>query len=104
MKMEMIIELDNNIVENMCLTGVCKGDPKKVVRFYQASIADAIVNGTPLPKGHGRLIEEPTETDISNTIGGNNDFAECIRDSVKAVFDNATTVIEADKSEKGDVG
>ena len=53
--------------------------------------------GIPLPKGHGRLIEEPTETDISNTVGGNNDFAECIRDSVKAVFDNATTIVEADK-------
>lgn len=51
----------------------------------------------PLPKGHGRLIAEPTEADISNTVGGNNDFAECIRDSVKAVFDNATTIIEADK-------
>lgn len=59
----------------------------------------AIENGTPLPKGHGRLIEEPTETDISNTVGGDNDFAECIRDSVKAVFDNATTVVEADESE-----
>lgn len=59
-------------------------------------IAEAIIDGTPLPKGHGRLIEEPTETDISNTVGGNNDFAKCIRDSVKAVFDNAVTIIDAD--------
>lgn len=60
-------------------------------------IIRGIIDGTVLPKGHGRLIAEPTKTDISNTVGGNNDFAECIRDSVKAVFDNATTIIEADK-------
>lgn len=62
----------------------------------------AILHGEILPKGHGRLIEEPTETDISNTVGGNNDFAECIRDSVKAVFDNATTIVEADKESDND--
>lgn len=60
-------------------------------------IIRGIIDGTVLPKGHERLIAEPTETDISNVIGGNNDFAECIRDSVKAVFENATTIIEADK-------
>ena len=65
-------------------------------------LADAIAFGTPLPEGHGRLIEEPTETDISNTVGGNNDFAECIRDSVKAVFDNAITIVEADKESEAD--
>lgn len=55
-----------------------------------------IYHGTPLPKGHGRLIAEPTEEEIAKTVGGQNDFAECIRDSVKAVFDNAQTIIEAD--------
>ena len=56
-----------------------------------------IANGTPLPKGHGKLIAEPTEEDIAKTIGGQNDFTECIKDAVKAVFDNAHTIIEADK-------
>jgi len=57
----------------------------------------AVVNGTPLPKGHGKLITEPTEEDITKTVGGQNDFAECIKDAVKAVFDNADAIIEADK-------
>lgn len=57
----------------------------------------AIANGKVLPKGHGRIIAEPTEGDIAKTIGGQNDFAECIREAVKAVFDNAPTIIEADK-------
>lgn len=50
-----------------------------------------------LPKGHRRLIAEPTEEDIEKTIGGKNDFAECIREAVKTVFNNASTIIPADK-------
>lgn len=61
----------------------------------------AIANGKPLPKGHGRVIAEPTEEDIEKTIGGQNDFADCIREAVKAVFDNAPTIIEADEEADG---
>lgn len=76
---------------------------KEWVADYCANIEQEIIaEGTPLPKGHGRLIAEPTETDISNTVGGDNDFAECIRDSVKAVFENAPTIIEADKEAKNE--
>ena len=60
-------------------------------------ILKAIRTGTPLPKGHGKLIDEPTEEDIAKTVGGQNDFAECIRDAVKLVFDNASTLVNADK-------
>lgn len=62
-------------------------------------LLNAFKNGTPLQKGHGKLIAKPTKEDIAKTIGGQNDFAECIRDSVKAVFDNATVIIEADEAE-----
>ena len=90
--MKLIIDIDEKDYEGAC---------KATISFDGAMpIYQAIKAGTPLPKGHGRLIEEPTETDISNTVGGNNDFAECIRDSVKAVFDNAPTIVEADKEEK----
>ena len=63
----------------------------------QKEIVTRIANGTPLPKGHGRLIAEPTEEKIAKTIGGKNDFADCIRESVKTVFANEPTIIEADK-------
>ena len=53
-----------------------------------------------LPKGHGDLIEKPTNEEITETIGGKNDFAECIREAVKVVFDNAQTIIEADKEKE----
>lgn len=91
--MKIVIDIDEAVYEdamNNISNGLCK---------YSN---EAIRNGIPLPKGHGRLIEEPTETDISNTVGGNNDFAECIRDSVKAVFENAPTIIEADKEAKNE--
>ena len=90
--MEIVIKIDEKDY-NLAYDLISGVEPK----FCRDRIYKAIAIGTVLPKGHGRLIAEPTETDISNTIGGNNDFAECIRDSVKAVFDNATTIIEADK-------
>lgn len=62
----------------------------------QEKMVATIAKGTPLLKGHGRLITEPTEEEIARTIGGKNDFAECIRDAVKAVFDNTKTIIPAD--------
>ena len=52
---------------------------------------------TILPKG--KLIAEPTEEEIAKTIGGKNDFADCIREAVKTVFANAPTIIEADRDE-----
>lgn len=67
---------------------------------YENKIFTLIANGTPLPKGHRKLIAEPTEEEITKTIGGQNDFAECIRDSVKAVFNNAPAIIEADMESK----
>lgn len=62
--------------------------------YPDMQIGRAIADGKPLPKGHGKLIAEPTEEDIAKTIGGQNDFAECIRDAVQAVIDNAKPVTE----------
>lgn len=88
-KIKVLIELDEELFKNVI--------EQTKYGYIGSDVWIAVAHGTPLPKGHGRLIEEPTETDISNTVGGNNDFAECVRDSVKAVFDNATTIVEADK-------
>lgn len=75
----------------------------KLSTINDDELAKAIANGIPLPEGHGKLIIEPTDEEIAKTIGGKNDFAECIREAVKAVFDNAPAVIEADapKRKKG---
>jgi hypothetical protein len=53
--MQIVIDIDNDIAH-----GIIDGqndEPRDIVRSFQATIADAIKNGTPLPKGHGRLID-----------------------------------------------
>lgn len=68
---------------------------KKVCMLDEADIA--IANGTPLPKGHGRLkdidwIDDNCENHYSDTDG-----SWCYR---WKDIDNAPTIIEADKENK----
>lgn len=90
---ELVIKIPEELYE------AYKGRPPMLGDAGIDMIAQSIANGTPLPKGHGRLIVEPTEEEIFKTIGGKNDFADCIREAVKIVFTNAPTIIEADKGE-----
>ena len=53
-------------------------------------MGDAIANGTPLPKGHGRLID-------ADALNFNADYNEPLIS--KLDFDCAPTIIEADKAE-----
>ena len=53
--MQLVIDLDDDIAQ-----GIIEGnndEPRNIVRSFQATIADAIKNGTPLPKCHGRMID-----------------------------------------------
>lgn len=86
---ETLIEISNRIK-----------DEKNTVKLGMNMYEEAIVNGTVLPEGHEKLIAKPTDEEIAKTIGGQNDFAECIREAVKTVFANAPAIIEADGSEK----
>ena len=85
--MKIVINIDDNLYTRLFDNGVDNYDDA-------VDMAKAIRKGTPLPKCHKRLIYEPTKEEIEKTVGGQSDFAECIRDSVKAVFDNAPTIIE----------
>lgn len=91
------VELVVRIPEEQYRTLNAKSQSDVVTVIDDTLLINAIKDGTVLPKGHERLIAEPTEEEIAKTIGGQNDFAECIRDAVKAVFGNAHTIIEADK-------
>ena len=54
-------------------------------------VRNSLVNGTPLPKGHGRLIDadELTENTLCKTFG------------LRSVdIENATTIIEADRGDE----
>jgi len=94
---ELVIKIDEKYLEyiHKAVEVDCTAPPY----FAVESLWESALNGTPLPKGHGKLIAEPTEEDITKTVGGQNDFAECIKDAVKAVFDNADAIIEANKEQ-----
>lgn len=77
---ELVVKIPEEVMEfiknNGCLSVV-----------YIDEVAKAIKNGTPLPKGHGRLIDEDK---LIGKIHG-------VR-SITAVLD-ASTIIEADNAE-----
>ena len=56
--------------------------------MWQSILIDAIKNGKPLPKGHGRLID-------ADALNFNADYNEPLMS--KLDFDNAPTIIEADR-------
>ena len=91
------VELVIRIPEEQYRTLNAKLQSDVVTVIDDTLLINAIKDGIILPKGHERLVAEPTEEDIAKTIGGQNDFAECIRDAVKAVFANAQTIIKADE-------
>ena len=57
-----------------------------------------IANGTPLPKGHGRLIDADSMKTMKNIQSANFNAVELIR----LWIDNQLTIIEADKVESED--
>lgn len=54
---------------------------------------DALMNGTPLPKGHGRL----KDADNIKTAFPSGEYVRT--ESVRATIDHEDTIIEADKEE-----
>lgn len=77
--MQIVIEIDEDLYE-MCRDSL--GD--------EDNIEGIIANGTPLPKGHGRIIDE---SQVTGTFTWDNGFIECF----------APTIIEADtESEDGE--
>lgn len=92
--MQLVIDLQNRyyeMVKDFDTVNIGRCQYKGV----QYQVINAIKNGTPLPKVHGRLIEQPTDAAIAETIGGQNDFADCIREAVATVFENSETIVEA---------
>ena len=93
---ELVIKMDEDIAQGI-IDG--KNDkPMNIVRAFQATIADAIKNGTPLPKGHGRLIDADAIIfrEIDEIGGEYNPYLGCSQEQIDA----APTIIEADKGDK----
>ena len=63
---------------------------------YSKSLGDAVRDGTPLPKGHGRLIDAD-DLDITTIETGDYSGNEILDIVLKEDIDDAPTIIEADK-------
>lgn len=87
--MKLIIELDEDLKSAIYNCGLFLNPTDKL------TLINAINNGTPLPKGHGRLIDADyfREDSIFDIIP----FAQ--RMNIECVVDHAPTIIEADIGE-----
>jgi len=78
--MQLIIDIPEEIVK-----AIQNGED------YRYDIHTAIAQGTPLPKGHGRLIDEK--------VAYRKFYARCLASIATAVFAETPTIIEADKGD-----
>jgi len=83
--MKVVIEIPED--EYIRLKKIYETNCKYTPNTWLPSYMTAIGNGTPLPKGHGRLIDAD---DVNNHIIGFVDLRSC------------PTIIEADKAESED--
>ena len=88
--MQIVIDIDQSIAEEIVLY-------ERIPKDYENTIIDALKNGTPLPKGHGRLIDENELIDeiVCEEIDGR--YYDIIY--AHSIYD-APTIIEADKEDE----
>ena len=78
---ELLIKLDEDIVQ---------GISREAVRAFQATIADAIKNGTPLSKGHGRIIDESkiTKCEQVGLIIKDDNITRCLKTDAPTIIES----------------
>lgn len=94
--MKLVIDIPSH-VKNRLIFGVTYKDDLRI-------LVEALTNGTPLPKGHGRIVDI---NELMNVIGlednnenRENNLAELI---TLEDIDRITTIIEADGGEEDDL-
>lgn len=93
--MKLVIDIQDTLYE------VIKEDKYQI---YKGTIYEMIKNGTPLPKGHGRLIDADEAIKVLKSLG-NRDYRRekgTIQDAIKMLSykEYTPTIIEADKGEE----
>ena len=92
---ELVIKIPENIIE-------CAKSNSNYYPIYNfGKIWRAIANGTPLPKGHGELMDKNfvIQAKITRDNNGVFDRTKGWNEACQAIFENTPTVIEADKEE-----
>lgn len=85
--MQIVIDIPEEIYEEIKTT-------KSIYRTGAKVLCNAIVNGIPLPKGHGRLVDVDTIYLIDEDFLCQSDYVVA-----EGAVDNAPTIIEADEVE-----
>ena len=73
---------------------VCEGFERPFTEEEKNILIKAIGNGTPLPKGHGRILDEKDILDTENNNGGWYDLVD-----LPEYIEGVKPIIEADKTE-----
>ena len=100
--MQIMIDIDKNIYNRLLVYK----DKQLAVNSANdlAELTIAVANGTPLPKGHGRLIDADAEIkkiqDISDRVKNRNASCLDVYDGEIAAMRLAQTIIEADTPKK----
>lgn len=96
--MQIVIDIPEEMYKRVCdLDAYVLGDADDIL------IENAIANGTPLPKGHGRLIDADMLDDVIMQMNENG--SEITRYEYKMIDDvlfEMQTIIKADKAESED--
>lgn len=83
---ELVIKIDEEYIEQIDKLKFLIGGIED--RSLQINVINAIMNGIPLPKGHGRLIDE---REVYKKF-----YCRCLAKAAKEVLDGTSTIIEAD--------
>ena len=99
--MKLVIDIPNSVYENI-INGTIETDG-----YFKANLRECFKNGTPLPKGHGDLIDKskihkaiPAEEDNCTGMGMTYDEMYAYNDGIDTMYDlvqDAKPIIEADK-------
>ncbi len=90
---ELVIKVPKNLYE------AYKGRPPMLGDAGMDMIAQSIANGTPLPKGHGRLIDAERIRIVRAPDSAIDDNIETTIWAIKQYISHLPTIIEADKGE-----
>lgn len=90
--MKLIIEIDEDVRIAITRMGLLR-----IPDEMQKKVDKAIQSGTPLPKGHGRILDEKDILNIENNDGGWYDLVD-----MPEYIAGVKAIIEADKDERSD--